>query len=71
MAITSFDRTTAWLGRRRWRQLHLVGMYAIFGIFVFSYAPRFARSAQYAAYTLLCLGAFALRIVAWQRRRPR
>ena len=37
MAATSFDRTAAWLGRKRWRLLHSVGAYALWGIFVVTY----------------------------------
>jgi methionine sulfoxide reductase heme-binding subunit len=70
MALTSFDRTAAWLGRARWKALHKAGMYVMFGIFLFTYAPRYTRP-SYAAFTVLLLLALALRIVAKQRRARR
>ncbi len=70
MAITSFDRTAAWLGRARWRALHKAGMYVIFGIFFFTYAPRYGRP-RYVSFTVLLLLALALRIAAKQRSSRR
>jgi DMSO/TMAO reductase YedYZ heme-binding membrane subunit len=69
LVVTSFDRTTAWLGRSRWRRLHLTGMYAFFGIFLFTYVPASTRHLHYAFYAALLLAALGLRIAAWRRRR--
>jgi methionine sulfoxide reductase heme-binding subunit len=40
MTATSFDRTANWLGPRRWKQLHTIGSWYLWGVFLFSYIPR-------------------------------
>ena len=77
MAATSSDRTAAWLGRRRWRLLHLVGVYWIWIIFANSYTARavmaIARGSESLAYVPVALFVWALlgvRIAAWLRARP-
>ena len=40
MTATSFDRTAAWLGPRRWRRLHVVAGHYVWFIFLASYLPR-------------------------------
>jgi hypothetical protein len=70
MVATSFDRTAAWLGPRRWRLLHRTGMYYCWFIFFISYAPRAViESILYLPLALLLLAAFAVRIAA-ARRQP-
>jgi len=64
MTATSFDRGAAWLGRRRWRALHTTGMYYLYVVFVFSYAPRATSSPIYAASSLALAAALAVRIAA-------
>ncbi|HUQ05309.1 MAG TPA: hypothetical protein VM261_22555 [Kofleriaceae bacterium] len=39
MVATSWDGAQAWLGRRRWRALHLTGMWTFWLIFTLSYPP--------------------------------
>jgi methionine sulfoxide reductase heme-binding subunit len=71
MTATSFDRTAAWLGPRRWRRLHTTGAYYIWFIFFSSYAPRAVASLWYAPFVLLLLGVLVLRVVVLLRRRQR
>jgi methionine sulfoxide reductase heme-binding subunit len=68
MTVTSFDRTAAWLGPRRWKLLHRTGMYWIWAIFAVSYVPRALTAPAYAPAALALLGALVLRAQA--RRRP-
>jgi hypothetical protein len=69
MTATSFDRSAAWLGARRWHLLHKTGMYYCWFIFFISYLPRaFAESLWYAPFVILLLATLALR---WAARRPR
>jgi hypothetical protein len=66
MVATSFDRTAAWLGPRRWSALHTAGMYWLWFIFFASFAPKSPSSPLYAALALGLLAALALRL----RYRP-
>lgn len=68
MVATSFDRTAAWLGARRWRLLHKSGMYYCWFIFFISYVPRMlVESALYFPFVAVLLGAVGLRAVAARR----
>lgn len=69
MAATSFDRTAAWLGARRWKLLHTVGAYYLWFIFVFTYLGNVARSAWLVAPVALLFAVLVLRIVAGLRGR--
>ena len=70
MTATSFDRSAAWLGPRRWRALHKTGMYYCWFIFFISYLPRaFAESVIYAPLVLVLLAALPVRGAA-RRRSP-
>jgi hypothetical protein len=71
MAATSFDRTAAWLGPRRWRLLHKVGAYYIWFIFFQSYVPRAIVSPAYVPFTSLLLAVLGLRSWAWLKRKKR
>ena len=78
MAATSFDRSAAWLGRRRWRALHLVGVYWIWIIFANSYTSRavmaIARGSESLAYvpvTILVWAMLGVRVAAALRARRR
>lgn len=71
MTATSFDRTAAWLGRRRWRILHTVGVYYLWIVFAFSFFGRALRSPAYWALVIPLVLAMALRVVAWRRRAAR
>ncbi len=77
MTATSFDRTAAWLGARRWKRLHTVGAYYLWGIFFLSYAPRAVLESPlfYGPFALALLAALGLRLSArraapWTAVRP-
>ena len=69
MIATSFDGAVRWLGRRRWQVLHKAGMYVLWGIFVFTYAPLAFLAPRYIPFLLILLAALAVRIVVFFRRR--
>ncbi len=70
MTATSFDRTAAWLGPRRWKLLHRTGMYYCWFIFFISYAPRAAiESPAYLLFVIILVVSLAVRFAA-ARRRP-
>lgn len=69
MVATSFDRSAAWLGRRRWRALHLTGMWSCWVIFTATYAGQVSRSAPAAVAVAALLAVAALRVIAWRGRR--
>jgi methionine sulfoxide reductase heme-binding subunit len=72
MTATSFDRTAAWLGARRWRLLHKTGMYYCWFIFFISYVPRMlVESPLYVSYVAVLLGGVGLRAVAARRGAAR
>lgn len=63
MTATSFDRTAAWLGPRRWRRLHLTAGYFIWFVFLASYLPRtILESAAYAPFVVVLVAVLALRL---------
>ena len=66
MGATSFDRTAALLGPRRWRLLHLTGGYYLSLIFLQAEAKRAADPAHW-PYLALVVGVLALRLIAWRR----
>ncbi len=69
MAATSFDRTAAWLGPRRWRRLHTAGMYYLWTIFTISYVPRaIMESPAYAPLAVVAIAMMVLRIAHRPRR---
>jgi hypothetical protein len=62
MAATSFDRSAAWLGPRRWKLLHTVGGYDLAAIFAFTYAPApFVHGLTYLPFALISVGVLVLR----------
>jgi hypothetical protein len=67
MTATSFDRSAAWLGPRRWRLLHKVGAYYIWFIFFQSYVPRALVSPFYAPFAALLIADIGVRI--WAGRK--
>jgi hypothetical protein len=71
MVATSFDRSAAWLGRRRWRALHTTGIWYISFIFAQNYAFMALHSPLYFALAALALGTPALRIALALRARKR
>ena len=63
MTVTSFDRTAAWLGPRRWRRLHLTAGWFIWGVFMASYLPRtILESPAYAPFVLVLLAVLVVRV---------
>jgi methionine sulfoxide reductase heme-binding subunit len=68
MAVTSFDRTAAWLGPRRWSRLHTAGGYYLWTVFFITTAPRMLRSPLYATLALALLAVLVLRLAT---RAPR
>lgn len=64
LTITSFDRPTRWLGRRRWRVLHKVGVYALWLVFAAVYLPAATREPGYALPAAALVAAIAVRAAA-------
>jgi DMSO/TMAO reductase YedYZ heme-binding membrane subunit len=71
MVATSFDRTSAWLGRRRWKILHSTGMYALGAFFALTYVGGALASPRPLELGLaaLSMAAPALRVAAAVSRR--
>jgi len=67
LAATSFDRSAAWLGARRWRLLHLVGGWDIWLTFLVSEGKRAIHDAGYLPYLAVILAVLALRLMARRR----
>lgn len=67
MVATSWDGAQAWLGRRRWRALHLTGMWTLWLIFTSSYAPAAHSSVVAAVATVALVGAAVIRVSAATR----
>jgi sulfoxide reductase heme-binding subunit YedZ len=68
MAMTSFDRTAAWIGPGAWRLLHTIGGYDIWLTFLVAEGKRAAHSAYYWPYVALLIGAMAVRLAATAMR---
>jgi len=68
MTATSFDRTAAWLGPRKWRLLHLVGGWYIWISFAVAVAKRLPQGPVYWAMMALVLAVGILRLIAMARR---
>jgi DMSO/TMAO reductase YedYZ heme-binding membrane subunit len=71
MAATSSDAAIAWLGARRWRQLHSFGLHYLWGVFTLTLLDSVLLSAVAALAELALVGAMALRLTVWIRRRAR
>src|SRR5258705_5730213 len=69
MTATSFDRSAAWLGPRRWRRLHTTGAWVIWFVFTATFLPLTFRSALYWPFALLLLAALAVRVAALRSTR--
>jgi sulfoxide reductase heme-binding subunit YedZ len=71
MTATSFDRTAAWLGARRWRLLHTAGSYYVWLIFANSYGSRALVNPVYIPVAVALLCALGLRLwVLLRKPRP-
>ena len=72
MAATSFDRTAAWLGPRKWRLLHLLGGWYIWISFAVAVGKRVPLDRFYWPMAALVLAAGLMRLAAmWRRNRRR
>jgi sulfoxide reductase heme-binding subunit YedZ len=65
LVVTSNDRAVAWLGPRRWRALHRGGCWALWAVFLLSYAPDAASSTGHALAVGLLVAVAVLR--GWGR----
>ena len=65
MALTSNDTARRWLGPRRWRALHVTGLWVVFGIFTSSYLGRALHNPNYLPHAALLAAILILRV-----RRP-
>jgi sulfoxide reductase heme-binding subunit YedZ len=71
MTATSFDRTAAWLGPRKWRLLHLVGGWYIWISFATAIGKRVPLDRFYWPMAALVLAAAIVRLIAMSRRNRR
>ena len=71
MTATSFDRTAAWLGARKWRLLHLVGGWYIWISFAVAVGKRLPHGPVYWAMMTLIIAVGIARLVAMSRRSRR
>ncbi|RMH17631.1 MAG: hypothetical protein D6696_15280 [Acidobacteria bacterium] len=71
MTATSFDRTAAWLGPRRWRLLHRVSAYFLWLIFALNYVGGAFVNPVHLPFAAAVLGVLALRIAARCAPPPR
>ena len=67
MAATSFDAAVRWLGARRWRLLHLAGLYFLWTSFLITFGKRIPMSAAYVVPVAVLLLSLTLRL--WPLRR--
>ena len=70
MAATSFDRSAAWLGPRRWKLLHKTGGYYILSVFALDFVEMALVDPFYLPFALAIVAVLGLR-VAGRLRRPR
>jgi methionine sulfoxide reductase heme-binding subunit len=72
MVATSFDRSAAWLGPRRWKRLHRTGMWILWLFFTVTYTGKVAQVPALAPFTAaLWLVAIARAALALRARRRR
>lgn len=64
LAATSFDGAVRWLGPARWKSLHGVAVWIIWGNFMLSNAKRVPVSEFYLIPVALLIGALVLRLLA-------
>ncbi len=71
MMATSFDRTAAWLGPRKWRLLHLIGGWYIWVSFAVAVGKRVPIDSFYWPMAVLVIAIAAVRLVVMFRRNRR
>ena len=64
MTATSFDRTAAWLGPRKWRLLHLIGGWYIWISFAVAVGKRVPLDSFYWPMAVLVLAIAVVRLIA-------
>jgi sulfoxide reductase heme-binding subunit YedZ len=69
MAATSFDRSAAWLGPRKWRLLHLFGGWYIWISFAIAFGKRAPLDSFYWPWVALVLAAGLVRLIAMVSRK--
>jgi hypothetical protein len=69
MVATSFDRSAAWLGARRWKLLHTLGGWYVWFIFTFTFAGRAGSDPLSAVLALAGVGVLVLRVAVAVRRQ--
>jgi hypothetical protein len=67
LAATSFDRSAAWLGRRRWKGLHTTGAWYLWGVFFASYVLPALGRPERIPFAVAVLAAAGLRLAAKRR----
>jgi methionine sulfoxide reductase heme-binding subunit len=68
MTATSFDRTAAWLGPRKWRLLHLIGGWYIWISFAIAVGKRLTQGPTYWAMMALVIAVLIARVLAMSHR---
>lgn len=68
MALTSSDRAVVWLGPRRWRLLHTLGLWYIWVIFAQAYGKRVVVDIDYGPGMALVLAALVVRLLPRLRK---
>ena len=71
MTATSFDRSAAWLGPRKWRLLHLIGGWYIWISFAVAVGKRVPFDSFYWPMAVLVLAIAVVRLIAMFRRGRR
>jgi hypothetical protein len=71
MTATSFDRTAAWLGPRRWQRLHTVGGWLVWFIFFQSFNLQAPKRPILVPFALLIDAVPAVRMLAARAARAR
>jgi hypothetical protein len=61
MTATSFDRTAAWIGARKWRVLHSTGAYFILVTFLISVGKRAVNDLFYWPFIVLIIAVIVIR----------
>lgn len=69
MAVTSTDRTAAWLGPTAWRRLHTFGLHLLWLFFAAAYTARSFAEPAFLPMAALYLGLAALRFTGRRSRR--
>jgi DMSO/TMAO reductase YedYZ heme-binding membrane subunit len=69
LAATSNDAAVRRLGPSRWRTLHRICVWYLFGIFALSYGPAAFFDPWYAPASAAIFAAAAIRFAAWRTRR--